>query len=90
MRVEYDGSAAILHVACGRFDAYWRNYTHPWDIAGGIVIAEEAGGRESFQVKRYDGNWHLIAACNYTCIISGYHQTFSSLVDGDIFRSNYN
>jgi len=40
------GSAAIdlAYVACGRFDAYYETTLHPWDIAGGIVIVEEAGG----------------------------------------------
>lgn len=40
------GSAAIdlVYVACGRFDAYYETTLNPWDIAGGIIIVEEAGG----------------------------------------------
>jgi myo-inositol-1(or 4)-monophosphatase len=40
------GSAAIdlAYVACGRFDAYYETTLNPWDIAGGIIIVEEAGG----------------------------------------------
>jgi len=40
------GSAAIdlAYVACGRFDAYYETTLHPWDIAGGIILIEEAGG----------------------------------------------
>ena len=40
------GSAAIdlAYVACGRFDAYYENTLNPWDISGGIIIVEEAGG----------------------------------------------
>ena len=44
-----DGSAALdlCYVACGRFDGYWELKLHPWDIAAGILIVEEAGGRVS-------------------------------------------
>jgi myo-inositol-1(or 4)-monophosphatase len=47
--VRRDGSAAIdlCYVACGRFDGYWEGKLHPWDVAAGILIVEEAGGRVS-------------------------------------------
>jgi myo-inositol-1(or 4)-monophosphatase len=32
-------------VACGRYDGYWELKLHPWDVAAGILIVEEAGGR---------------------------------------------
>lgn len=40
------GSAALdlAYVACGRMDAYWEYYLHPWDIAGGVLLVREAGG----------------------------------------------
>lgn len=45
--VRRDGSAAIdlCYVACGRYDGYWELKLHPWDVAAGILIVEEAGGR---------------------------------------------
>ncbi len=41
------GSAAVdlAYVACGRFDAYFEYNLNPWDVAGGILIVEEAGGK---------------------------------------------
>jgi len=44
--VRRDGSAAIdlAYVACGRFDGFWEDGLHPWDVAAGVVIIEEAGG----------------------------------------------
>jgi myo-inositol-1(or 4)-monophosphatase len=41
------GSASLdlCLVARGAFDGYWENQLHPWDIAAGIVLVEEAGGR---------------------------------------------
>jgi myo-inositol-1(or 4)-monophosphatase len=40
------GSAALdlCYVAAGRFDAYWEERIHPWDVAAGALIVQEAGG----------------------------------------------
>jgi myo-inositol-1(or 4)-monophosphatase len=40
------GSAAIdlAYVACGRFDGFWELKLHPWDVAAGSLLVEEAGG----------------------------------------------
>ncbi|MDY7016318.1 MAG: inositol monophosphatase family protein [Cyanobacteriota bacterium] len=48
------GSASLdmAAVACGRYDGYWERGIKPWDIAAGIVLVEEAGGR----VSAYDGS----------------------------------
>ena len=47
--VRRDGSAALdlAYVACGRFDGFWEEGLHPWDVAGGVLMIEEAGGRVS-------------------------------------------
>lgn len=44
--VRRDGSAAIdlSYVACGRFDGFWEDGLHPWDVAAGLLLIEEAGG----------------------------------------------
>ncbi|MDR3588365.1 MAG: inositol monophosphatase family protein [Negativicutes bacterium] len=41
------GSAAydLACVAAGKFDAYWELKTMPWDVAAGMLLVEEAGGR---------------------------------------------
>ncbi len=41
------GSAALdlAWVAAGRYDAFWELYLSPWDIAAGIHLVDEAGGR---------------------------------------------
>ena len=45
--VRRTGAAALdlCYVASGRFDGYWELKLHPWDMAAGIVILQEAGGR---------------------------------------------
>ena len=51
--VRRDGAAALdlAYVACGRFDVFWEEGLRPWDVAAGVLILEEAGGR----VSHYDG-----------------------------------
>ena len=41
------GSAALdlAYVACGRADAYFEAGVKPWDIAAGLLLVREAGGR---------------------------------------------
>jgi myo-inositol-1(or 4)-monophosphatase len=48
------GSAALdlADVAAGRFEAFWESGLAPWDVAAGIVLIREAGGR----VTRFDGS----------------------------------
>ncbi len=43
------GSAALdlAWVAAGRFDGYWERNIKPWDIAAGILLVTEAGGKVS-------------------------------------------
>ncbi len=53
------GSAALdlCWVAAGRFDGYWEDSLHPWDVAAGKLILEEAGGK----VTDYSGkSWKKI------------------------------
>lgn len=41
------GAAALdmAHVACGRADGFWEFGLSPWDVAAGMLLIEEAGGR---------------------------------------------
>ena len=43
------GSAAIdlAYVACGRLEAFWEFGLNPWDMAAGLLLVEEAGGKYS-------------------------------------------
>ncbi len=51
--IRRDGSAALnfAYLACGRFDGFWEGYLSPWDLAAGVLLVREAGGR----VTAYDG-----------------------------------
>lgn len=52
--VRRGGSAAIdlAYVACGHLDGYWERGLSPWDLAAGVILVEEAGGR----ISAYDGD----------------------------------
>ncbi len=41
------GSAAVdlAYVACGRFDGFFEHALHAWDVAAGILLIQEAGGK---------------------------------------------
>ena len=43
------GSAALdlAWVAAGRFDGYWERDLHAWDLAAGLILVTEAGGKVS-------------------------------------------
>ena len=43
------GSAALdfCYVAAGRLDGYWELSLHPWDMAAGVLVVLEAGGKVS-------------------------------------------
>jgi myo-inositol-1(or 4)-monophosphatase len=45
--VRRDGSAALdlAYLACGRFDGFWEDGLNAWDIAAGVILIDEAGGR---------------------------------------------
>jgi myo-inositol-1(or 4)-monophosphatase len=47
--VRRDGSASLdlAYIACGRFDGFWEDGLKAWDVAAGVLLIEEAGGRVS-------------------------------------------
>jgi len=40
------GAAALdlAYVAAGRYDGFWERNLHPWDMAAGLLLVQEAGG----------------------------------------------
>ncbi len=68
LAIRRPGSAALdlCYVAAGRFDGFWELKLKPWDIAAGVLLIQEAGGKvtgpegESFNI--YSGG--LLIASN--------------------------
>lgn len=48
----------LAYVACGRYDLMWDWALEPWDLAGGLVLVNEAGG----QVRDWRGGAHLLSS----------------------------
>jgi myo-inositol-1(or 4)-monophosphatase len=91
--VRRTGSAALdlAYVACGRFDGYVEAGVQPWDIAAGVLLVREAGGRvcdfRGASPARMDiaeargrqvvaGNVKLVEPLQKTIVSSGYAQAF--------------
>jgi myo-inositol-1(or 4)-monophosphatase len=74
------GSAAIdlCYVAAGRFEAFWEQYLHPWDVAAGALIVEEAGGR----VTGMDGGAFDPAAAHLVASNGAVHDAMLEIIRG--------
>jgi myo-inositol-1(or 4)-monophosphatase len=80
------GAAAIdlAYVAAGRLDGFWEFRLNPWDMAAGILIVEEAGGRCSDMLGHpatLDGP-HLLADNGHV------HEEILALF-GDVFAGKF-
>jgi len=61
------GSASIdlCYIACGKFEAYYECNLKPWDVAAGVLIVEEAGGKISDEKgEEYRLGGHIILSSN--------------------------
>nr|PZN38296.1 MAG: inositol monophosphatase [Bacillota bacterium] len=61
------GSAALhlAYVACGRLNLFYELYLNPWDIAAGVLMVQEAGGKVTDTLGRpYTlATRHPVASC---------------------------
>ena len=74
------GSAALdlCYVAAGRFEGFWEQHLHPWDVAAGALIAEEAGGR----VTGMDGSQFDPAAAHLVASNGHIHDAMLGVIRG--------
>ena len=72
------GSAAIdlAYVACGRFEAFWEYGLHPWDVAAGAFLIQQAGG----QLCDFNSGNDFLFGGNIVAANSAYFDTFSSVI----------
>ncbi len=77
--VRRSGSAAsdLAEVACGRLDGYWERGLKPWDMAAGIVLVEEAGGK----VSAYDQSPLIIDSGRILATNSKIHSSLSKALE---------
>src|SRR5262245_33784349 len=79
--IRRDGAAALdlCYVAAGRFDGFWEERLHPWDMVAGSVILEEAGGR----VTRFDGSPTGLVADELVASNGGLHPAMLAVLRAD-------
>jgi len=65
LNLRYTGCAALdlAYVSCGRFDGYFHNKINVWDVAAGVLIIREAGGKVN-DINKFDMNNINIRASN--------------------------
>jgi myo-inositol-1(or 4)-monophosphatase len=70
------GSAAtdLAYVACARFEGFYEYGLHPWDIAAGMLLVREAGGR----VSDFSGNESNLTGDE---IVASSKQVFSEFLE---------
>ena len=65
LNMRYSGCAALdlAYVGSGRLDGFFHNKINIWDIAAGVLIVEEAGGKVN-NLSKYDDNNINVRASN--------------------------
>ncbi|MCW0484460.1 inositol monophosphatase family protein [Gaoshiqia sediminis] len=73
------GSAAVdlAYVACGRFDGFFEHALHPWDVAAGIVLVQEAGGK----LSDFKGGDNFLFGKELVAANANYFQSFFEKVN---------
>ena len=72
------GSAALdlAYVAAGRFDGFWEIDLNPWDVAAGVILIEEAGGK----VTQYNKSPYKITSQSILATNGLIHDEISSVL----------
>ena len=73
------GSAAtdLSYVAAGRFEAFWETGLSPWDVAAGILILQQAGGK----VSDFHGGNNYLFGGQIVATNKNYFDEFQSIVE---------
>ena len=73
------GSAAtdLSYVAAGRFEAFWEAGLSPWDVAAGIIILQQAGGR----VTDFRGGNNFLFGGEIVASNNNYFKEFQSVIE---------
>ncbi len=76
--VRRDGSAALdlAYVAAGRFDGFWEGHLSAWDMAAGMLMVAEAGGKTT----DYDGQPHTWSRRDLVASNGRIHDTMLGII----------
>ena len=78
------GSAAVdlAYVACGRFDAFYEYSLNIWDVAGGILLVREAGGK----VSDFKGNEESLTGTEIIAASDQVYDPFFEIVNKAFYK----
>lgn len=78
------GSAALdmCYVAAGRFDGFWEVKLNAWDMAAGVVILREAGGK----VTDFSGQSHSLYGQELVASNGRLHDSMVSVIQESLHR----
>ncbi|MGV8096048.1 MAG: inositol monophosphatase family protein [Mangrovibacterium sp.] len=73
------GSAAVdlAYVACGRFDGFFEHALHAWDVAAGIILVKEAGGK----ICDFNGGDNYLFGREIIAVNANYFDAFYRIVN---------
>lgn len=74
------GSAAVdlVYTAIGRFEGFFEYNLKPWDVAGGVLIVQEAGG----QVTDFGGGKDFLFGGQLIATNGKVHQEVLEIISG--------
>jgi len=76
------GSAAIdlAYVAAGRFDAFYEHALHAWDVAAGVFIIQQAGGK----VTDFNGGDNWLFGGEIIAASGNYFEEFFKVINSNL------
>lgn len=78
------GSAAVdlAYVACGRYEGFYEYGLSPWDVAAGILLVQNAGGKvyDFSKANNYLFGKEIVAVNNYISL------EFSRLISDHFYK----
>ncbi len=79
------GAAALdlAYVACGRLDGYWELRLHPWDVAAGVLLVQEAGG----QISDLNGGMDYLSGAHIVASNRSIHDEMLAVLAMDAQKS---
>ncbi|HLF96175.1 MAG TPA: inositol monophosphatase family protein [Methylococcaceae bacterium] len=79
------GAAALdlAYVAAGRLDGFWELGLHPWDMAAGVLLIQEAGG----MVSDIEGGEHYMETGHIIAGGAKLHQAMAELIRPHVAES---
>ena len=79
------GSAAvdISYVAAGRFDGFFEHALHAWDVAAGVFILQQAGGKTT----DFNGGNNWLFGGEIICASKSYFNEFFKIINNHLGKS---